>query len=187
MRTRQRIQNFLGCAATSSFDLVVTRGASRFRADKTCNGVGDLVNGDRKHRRRIGRAAAIGRFALSGIANDDTVDFVWARVWAVARGIGGAIEADDWRAKRGGKVQRAGVRRDDEFCAAQQRHQWTEAERNGNGRPRSCRADEFLRQSFFSWTKTDYSSPAVLRGEAVMQFTVAFRWPTFRAPAAARI
>src|SRR5580700_271184 len=146
MRTRQRIQNFLGWAATSSFDLVVTRGTSCFRADKACNGVGDLVNGDRKHGRRIGRAAAISRFALAGIANDDTLDLVWAGVWAVARGIGGAVEADDWGAERGSEMQRTGVRGDDEFRATKQRHQRTQTERKGDRRPRSCGANEFLRQ-----------------------------------------
>jgi hypothetical protein len=90
----------------SSCDLVVTRGASRFRVQETRYGIGNLISGDRKHGRRIGRAAAVSRFALAGIADDDGS----ATVGAVARGIGGAVEADDGRAERGGEMQRAGVR-----------------------------------------------------------------------------
>ena len=96
MRTRQRIQNFLGCAATSSLDFVVTRGASGFRAaGETCYGIRDLINGDRKHGRRIGRAAAVGRFALARIADDSTLILAFGFVRAVARRISGAVEADD--------------------------------------------------------------------------------------------
>src|SRR5580692_6531727 len=84
-------------------------------------------------------------------------------------------------------MQRTRVCRDDEFRAVQQRDQRTQPQRNGNGRGSSCCADEFLRQAFFSRTKADYCAPAVLYGETVMQFAVAFRRPTFRAPAAAGI
>jgi len=110
MRTRQRIQNFLGWTAMSSCDLVVTRGASRFRVQETRYGVGNLVNGDRKHGRRIGRAAAVSRFALAGVADDDTFSVAFAAVRAVARRIGGAVEADDRCAERRGEMQRASIR-----------------------------------------------------------------------------
>lgn len=43
MRTRQRIQNFLGWAATSSLDLVVTRVASGRRVQETRYGIGNLI------------------------------------------------------------------------------------------------------------------------------------------------
>jgi hypothetical protein len=90
----------------SSCDLVVTRGASRFRVQETRYGVGNLISGDRKHGRRIGRAATVSRFALGGIAGDDRA----ATEGTVARRIGGAVEANDGRAERGGEMQRAGVR-----------------------------------------------------------------------------
>src|SRR5580704_391415 len=108
----------------SSCDLVVTRGASRFRVQETRYGVGNLIRGDRKHGRRIGRAAMVGSFALGGIADDDRR----AAVGTVARRIGGAVEADDRRAERRGEMQRAGVSGDYKFRTVQERHQWTEAE-----------------------------------------------------------
>jgi hypothetical protein len=90
----------------SSCDLVVTRGASRFRVQETSYGVGNLISGDRKHGRRIGRAAAVSRFAFAGIADDDRR----AATGTVARRIGGAVEANDGRAERGGEMQRSGIR-----------------------------------------------------------------------------
>ena len=117
MRTRQRIQNFLGWAATSSFDLVVTRGVSRLRVQEARYGIGDLINGDGKHGRRIGRATTVSRFALAGVANDDAFVLAFAAVGAVARGICGTVKANDRCAERGCEMQRPGIRRDYKFRA----------------------------------------------------------------------
>ena len=121
----------------------------------------NLLHCDRKHRRRISLAAAIGRFANARIAHDDIVR---RRIRAVARGIGGTEQADHRRAQRGGEMQRPRIGRYDELARAASA---PSADQDRAGSPTGGRISlplgSLRAQLLFARAERDHAAPPELR------------------------
>src|SRR6185437_2571048 len=98
------------------------RASWSFQAAGDC--VEDLLDADGEHRRRGSLAAAVRGSLGRSVADHDIV----FRERAVTSRVGGTVQADDGRAQRGGKMQRASVRGDYKFGAEQERDQLRQIE-----------------------------------------------------------
>src|SRR5579863_2184969 len=142
----------------------------------------NVLDSNRQHRARWKFSALISSFFRRRFPDHN----VTRRIRAVASGVSGAIKSSDGRSQCGCHVQRAGIRRDEEFRASQKRNKLSQVELLDQWFRRSRLATHNFREILLAGAETDHASAAISLRQRMMQRSIPFRGPAFGTPAAAR-
>src|ERR1700683_2429341 len=144
----------------------------------------DLLDGEREHGGGVRVQADVIAAKIIGRLGRNVLDHSAARQGAVALRVGGAIEADDARAKRCGQMQRAGVAGDNQTRLSQKRGERGNGELDDGRIRRTCGGHDFAAETFFAGSDIDDRAETVALKKQLAERAKAVGRPTFRFPAA---
>jgi hypothetical protein len=154
-------------------------------ADFLLGGGEDLLDGEREHGGGVRVQADVIAAKIIGRLGRNVLDHSAARQGAVAFRVGGAVEADHARAKRGSQMQRASVAGDNQTRLSQKRGERGNRELDDGRIRRTCGGHDCAAEIFFAGSDIDDRAEAVALEKQAAERAKAVRRPTFGFPAAA--